>query len=160
MRWCPVLALASIAVATGTQTGVGFADTGLSDFYRGVIATLLVQTVIAMAVFLCRCAPRYSRLVGRATLIAMLYPFLRVVYGIVLQLAETAASEIAWTVGIGCIVRLGIGYVMPVVAVTTTEMALWLAFFCVTAAAMVGGRGPLLIGGAAPMLVEQEPILT
>ena len=48
----------------------------------------------------------------------------------------------AWTVGIGCIVRLGIAYAMPVAAVTTIELALGLVFFCVTAAVMVvGGAG-------------------
>ena len=43
---------------------------------------------------------------------------------------------------------------MPVAAVTTIELALGLVFFCVTAAVMVGGGGPMLIGGAAPLLVE------
>ena len=84
----------------------------------------------------------------------MSHPFLRVIYGVVWQLAETVVHEMAWTVGIGCIVRLGIAYAMPVAAVTTIELALGLVFFCVTAAVMVGGGAPLLIGGAAPLLVE------
>ena len=82
------------------------------------------------------------------------HPFLRVLCGVVWQLAETVVHEFAWTAGIGCIVRLGIAYVMPVAAVTTIELALGLVFFCVTAAVMVGGGAPLLIGGGAPLLVE------
>ena len=78
----------------------------------------------------------------------------RVVYGIVWHLAEAVIHEMAWTVGIGCIVRLGIAYAMPMAAVTTIELALGLVFFWVTAAVMVGGGAPLLIGGAAPLLVE------
>ena len=78
----------------------------------------------------------------------------RVVYGIVWHLAEAVIHEMAWTVGIGCIVRLGIAYVMPVAAVTTIELALGLVFFCVTAAVMVGGGAPVWIGGTAPILLE------
>ena len=82
------------------------------------------------------------------------HPFLRVLYGVVWQLAETVAHELVWTAGIGCVVRLGIAYAVPVAAVTTIERALGLVFFCVTAAVMVGGGAPLLTGGAAPLLVE------
>ena len=54
----------------------------------------------------------------------------RVVYGIVWHLAEAVIHEMAWTVGIGCIVRLGIAYVMPVAAVTRRELRTRIAPVC------------------------------
>lgn len=141
VRWCPVIALVSIAVAIDVHLEVGSVHMDLDEFYLGVVATLLV---VAVAAFLCRCAPRCSRLVGGTTLVVVSHPFLRVIYGIVWQSAETVVHEMAWTVGIGCIVRLGIAYAMPVAAVTTIELALGFVFFCVTAAVMVGGATRLV----------------
>ena len=78
------MSLVSIAVATDTRLEVGSVHT--DEFYLGVVTTLLV---VAVAAFLCRCAPRCSRLVGGTTLVVVSHPFLRVIYGIVWQLAET-----------------------------------------------------------------------
>ena len=151
VRWYSVMSLVSIAVATDTRLEVGSVHTDLDDFHLGVVTTLLV---VAVAAFLCRCAPRCSRLVGGTTLVVVSHPFLRVLYGVVWQLAETVVHEFAWTVGIGYVVRLGIAYAMPVAAVTTIELALGLVFFCVTAAVMAGGGAPFLLGGGAPLLLE------
>ena len=102
-------------------------------FWLGAGCAVLV---VAVASFLFRCAPRCSRLVCGATLAAVFHPLLGLA-------CETVGREFVWTAGIGCAVRLGLAYAMPVAAVTTIELVLGLVF--VMSAAMGMASTPALL---------------